>query len=49
MKEMVNEPTKLSTDAGLRIDTKNTEVILNRAARELKLKVIDLEHVPENN
>jgi hypothetical protein len=27
MQEMVNEPTKLNTDAGLRIDTKNTEVI----------------------
>jgi hypothetical protein len=43
MQEMVNEPTKLNTDAGLRIDTKNTEVITNRAAREIKLNIIDLE------
>ena len=25
MKAIVNEPTKLNTDAGLRIDTRNTE------------------------
>ena len=49
MEEMVNEPTKLSVGAGLRIDTKNTEVITIRAAREIKLKVIDLEYVPESN
>jgi hypothetical protein len=42
---MVNDPTKLSTDAGLIIDTKNTEIITNRAARENKLKVRDLEYV----
>lgn len=46
---MVKEPPKLSTDAGLRIDTKNTEVITNRAAREIKIKVLDLEYVPEKN
>jgi hypothetical protein len=49
MKELVNEPTKLSTDAGLRTDTKNTEVITNRATRKITLKVIYLEYVPENN
>jgi len=46
---MVNEPTKLSIDAGVRIDTKKTEVITNRVAREIKLNGIDLEYVPENN
>jgi hypothetical protein len=40
---MVNEPTKLSTNAELIIDT-NTEIITNRAERENKLKVRDLEY-----
>jgi hypothetical protein len=46
MQEAVNKPTKLSTDAGLQIDTKNTEVITNRVAKEIKLKEEDLECVP---
>ena len=49
MQEMVKVPPKLSADAGVRIDTKNTEVITNTAAREIKLKVLDLEYVLENN
>jgi len=49
MQEMVKVPPKLSADAGVRIDTKNTKVITNRAAREIKLKVLDLEYVLENN
>jgi hypothetical protein len=49
MQEMANEPTKLSTDDVLRFDTKNTEVITNRGAREINLKVIDLDYVPESN
>jgi hypothetical protein len=49
MQEIVKEPPKLSTDAGLRIDTKNTEVIANRAAIEIKLKILDLEYVREKN
>ena len=47
MQEMVNEPTKLSTDVGLQIDTKNTKAITNRAAGEIKLKGENLEYVPE--
>jgi len=47
IQEMVNEPTKLSTDVGLRIDTKNTKAITNRATREIKLEGEYLEYVPE--
>jgi hypothetical protein len=44
---LVNEPTKLSADVGLRIDKKNTKAIKNRATGEIKLKGEDLEYVPE--
>jgi hypothetical protein len=44
---MVNELTKLSTDAGLQIITKNTKVITNRNQIEIKLNGDALERVPE--
>jgi hypothetical protein len=44
---MVNEVTKLSTDAGQQINTKKTKVMTNSAEIEIKLKVGALEYVPE--
>jgi hypothetical protein len=43
----VNEPTKLSTYAGLQINTKKSKVMGHGAKIEIKLKGEALEYVPE--
>ena len=47
LQETVNEPTKLSTYAGLQINAKKTKVMGNGAKIEIKLKGEALEYVPE--